>query len=97
DDGDLVLDRFLDRDDVLLYRVDLVERRVERRALTGAGRAGHEDRAVGLNDSHLEALARYVADPERVEREEHRLLVEEAHDDTLAPRGRDGDEAGRHA
>ena len=55
---ELVLDRVLDRDDVLLDRVELVERRVERRRLARAGRAGHEHRAVGLAEGLGEALER---------------------------------------
>ena len=47
DARELVLDRVLDRDDVALRLVDLVESRVERRGLARARRARDEHRAVG--------------------------------------------------
>ena len=52
-----VLDRVLDRDDLLLDRVDLVEGCVERGGLTRACRAGNENRAVGLAVRGLVAAA----------------------------------------
>ena len=55
---ELVLDRVLDRDDVLLGRVELVQRGVERRRLARAGRAGDEHGAVGLAERLGEALER---------------------------------------
>ena len=42
----LVLDRVLDGDDLERLVLDLVEGRVERGALAGAGRAGDQDDAV---------------------------------------------------
>src|SRR4051794_41682943 len=45
---ELVLDRVLDRDDVLLGRVDLGQRRVQRRRFTRAG----DRKSTRLNSSH---------------------------------------------
>ena len=50
----LVLDRVLDRDDLGRLVLDLVEGRVERRRLAGAGRAGDEHDAVRPVDHLLE-------------------------------------------
>ncbi len=45
----LVLDRVLDRDDVLVTRrVDVIDHRRQRRGLARAGRPGDEDEAAGL-------------------------------------------------
>ena len=65
---ELVLDRILDRDDVLGDVVDLAQRRVQRRRLARAGRAGDEDRAVGLAEGLLEAGPLVAAHAELVER-----------------------------
>ena len=49
DAGEHVLDRVLDRGDVLARRVDLLQRGVQRRGLAGTGRAGadhHAERGV---------------------------------------------------
>ncbi len=80
----LVLDRVLDRDDVAVDRVERVERRVERGGLARAGRAGDQHRAVGLVEARLEALAGLVAHAQRVDADQRRLLVEQAHDHALA-------------
>ena len=50
---ELVLDRILDGEDVEVRLVDLVQARVERGRLAGAGRAGDEDDAVGPRDQVL--------------------------------------------
>ena len=78
---DLELDRVLDRDDVLLGGVEHPERRVERRRLARAGRAGDEHRAVGLVDRALEARrARRSRHAELVEVvDDGAVLVEDAH------------------
>ena len=68
----LVLDRVLDRDDVLLGRVELAEGRVERRRLARAGRAGDEHGAVGLVERAAEAVALVVEEAELVELEDDR-------------------------
>ena len=52
DAGEPVLDRVLDGDDVDLGPADLGERRVERRRLARAGRAGDEQRAGRARENH---------------------------------------------
>ena len=54
---DLVLHRVLDGHERPVGSVQPAERRVQRRRLARAGRAGHEDRAVGPAKSGLEAQA----------------------------------------
>ena len=44
--GDLHFDRILERDDVVGRRLDRVQRRVQRRRLAAAGRAGDQDHAL---------------------------------------------------
>ena len=90
---DPVLDRILDRDDVSSRRRDLAERRVERRRLTGAGRAGDQHRAVGL--AAIEDWKRRPAvalHAELVERAERLLLVEDPDRCALAALGRQRDD-----
>src|SRR5438552_15140532 len=53
-----VLDRVLDRHDVLLVTVELVARRVERGRLTASGRPGDKDHAEGRRDESAERLTR---------------------------------------
>ena len=89
-----VLDRILDGDDVDLGPVDLGQRRVERRRLTGAGRPRDEERAGRAADDLLELRAHVVGEAELLERRRLLRLVEEAHDDRLAldrRQGRDAD------
>ena len=72
--------------------VDLVQRRVEGRRLTGAGRPGDEQRAGRLDDDLLEDVPHLVGEAELRERRRPLRLVEEAHDDPLAlDRRQDGD------
>ena len=59
---------------------------VQRRRLARSGRPGDQHRAVGLVDRTLEALV--LAHPQAVEVHDHRLLVEDAHDDRLAVHAR---------
>src|SRR4029079_17787599 len=84
DARELVLDRVLDRDDVLLGGIDLLERRVERGRLAAAGRAGDEDDAVALADQTLHGLQILTGEPELLEPEQRRRAVEQTHDDALA-------------
>ena len=62
--GQPVLDRVLDRDDVLVGRVELVEGAVEGGGLARAGRAGHQDGAVGAPVAGLEAAEHVLAEAE---------------------------------
>ena len=84
---ELVLDRVLDRDDVLLDRVELVERAVERGRLARAGRAGDEHGAVRLAEGLGEPLERLREHAQLLELDHHLALVQDAHDDLLAVGG----------
>jgi len=66
------------------------ERRVEGRALARAGRAGDQDRAVGLLESILEATPRLALHAEIVEAALGVAFVEDADRRPLAPLGRQG-------
>ena len=46
----LILDRIFDRDDLVFFVSDFVERRIERRRLTGTGRPGYQHHAVRLSN-----------------------------------------------
>ena len=52
----LVLDRVLDRDDLVFVVANLVQRAVERGRLTRTGRPGHQDHSIRLFDIDAEAL-----------------------------------------
>ena len=84
DAGELVLDRVLDGDDVLLGRVQHLQRGVERRRLARAGGPGDEDRAVRAREGLDEALALGVDHPELVEVDVGAVLVEHAQDGRFA-------------
>ena len=103
----LVLDRVLDRDDLVLDRLDLRQRRIERRRLAAAGRPGDEHHAVRLGDVLPEALQLGLREAEDVEPQlgellADRLLVEDADDRVLAvdarhDRDAEVDRLARHA
>ena len=85
----LILDRILDRDDLVFDRLDLRERRVERRRLAAAGRPGHEHHAVRLGDVLAEPAQLELREPQDVEAQlgellADRFLVEDADDRVLA-------------
>ena len=84
DPGHLVLDRILDREDLHVRLVELVERRVERRRLARAGRPRDEEDAVGLLQRLEEAPERVVEEAQLGEVERHAALVEDPHHDALA-------------
>src|SRR3954451_1628681 len=88
------LDRVFDGDDVDLRPVDLRQRRVERRRLTGARRAGRQDRARRLADDLGELRLHVLVEAEGSESRGLLRLVEQTHDDGLAldrRQGRDTD------
>src|SRR2546427_8758599 len=89
----LVLDRILDGDELLVGRVDLVERPVERGRLAAAGGAGHQDHAVGLRDQPVELRERVLRETERPEGHDDRRAVEDAEHDTLAVERGEGRDA----
>ena len=86
---DVVLDRVFGGDDLVGDLVQLVESRVERGGLAGAGRAGDQDDAVGLVDQLAELRpASPAAMPTLFEVERHDGAVEHADDDAFAEHGR---------
>ena len=86
---ELILDGILDGDDLLVGRVDLVERAVERGRLAGARGAGHEQDPVGEGDEALEARLGLRGKAEPLERQEDGRAIEEAHHDRFTVDGRD--------
>ncbi len=90
---DLVFDRILDRDDLDVGRVELGERRVQRRRLARAGRARDQHDAVRKLQHVDEFRQELIGEAERVEIEHDRFAVEDTHDHRFAVRGRHG----RHA
>ena len=89
----VVLDRVLDGDDLGRLVLDLVERRVQRGGLAGAGRAGDEHDPVRPVDELLERAVDVREHPAGLEVERHAALVEQPHDDAFAVDHRDD----RHA
>ena len=88
-----VLDRVLDRDDVLLDFVHVLKGRVEGGGLARAGRPGDQHRAVGLTEGALEPLTPGAVHSEFVERALGVVLVEDADGRPLAALGRQGGDA----
>src|SRR5262249_23882629 len=84
DAEELVLDRVLDGDDLLVGSVDLVERTVERGGLAAAGGAGHQDHAVRLVDERSELAQDVLGKAERLEVHDDARAVEDAEHDALA-------------
>jgi hypothetical protein len=89
----LVLDRILDRDDVLFDGIDLGQHRIKRRRLAAAGRPGDEDDAVTLarQPAHGFEIASYQ--PQFLQAEDVGAAVEQAHDDAFAEGRRQGGDA----
>src|SRR5690606_30858180 len=77
DSGQVVLDRVLRGDDLDVGTIELLERRVEGRRLSGAGRPGDEEDAVRPLDDLLEALVVGLVETELLEVDEAILLVED--------------------
>src|SRR5713101_2516361 len=90
---ELVLDRVLDGHDVEVRPVDLAEGRVERGGLAAPGGPRHQHDPVRLVDQPLHGGELVLVHPDLGEVEQHRALVEQAHDDALAEHGGRGGEA----
>ncbi len=90
DAGQPVLDWVLDGDDVDLGLADLGQRRVQRRRLARAGRAGDQQHAVRLGEGLGEAGVVVLAETEPFEVQVDGAGVEHAQDDLLTPHGRQG-------
>ena len=84
---ELVFDRILDRDDPAFLDIEAAEKRVKRRALAAAGRAGDEHDAVGDRDQVADPFFRGGVEPEP--REIEVLLPEQAQADIFAVDARD--------
>src|SRR5690606_25845048 len=93
DSGQVVLDRVLRGDDLDVGTIELLERRVEGRRLSGAGRPGDEEDAVRPLDDLLEALVVGLVETQLLEVDEAILLVEDSHDDALAVSSRESADA----
>ena len=85
----LVLDRVLDGDDVLLRRVDLVQRGIEGGGLAAAGRAGDQDDAAGAGQEPLHEAARSLGQADLRQGQDAALLVQKPQHHPLAEKGRD--------
>src|SRR5450756_793322 len=77
----LVLDRVLDRDDVLAGHIQTVERGVEGRRLAGAGRTRDDDHAVRLADDIVEQGQRIIEESKVLEWHHGSALVQDTQDD----------------
>ena len=84
----LVLDRVLDRYDVVLRVVQLLQHRVERCRLAGTGRTGHENHSVRRVDRLLEFVERALVHAHLVDAAGEGRLIENTNDDLLAVGGR---------
>ena len=81
---ELILDRVFGGDDLGFVALDFQQRAVERGALAGAGRAGHQDDAVRQADQFAEGGVKVVLHAELAERELHRALVQQTQHDAFA-------------
>ncbi|MCY1397815.1 hypothetical protein D9M71_128340 [compost metagenome] len=84
DGGNPVFDRVLHRDDLAHAIVDRFEGGVEGRRLARAGRAGHQDDAVGLVDPGIHHFQVIRQQPQAIEAQALPLLRQQAHDHRLA-------------
>src|SRR5262249_46163873 len=76
DAAKLILDRILNRDDLVFDRFDLRQRRVERCRLAAAGGTGDEYHAVRLRDVFAEAAQLLLREAEDVEPQLLELLAD---------------------
>src|SRR5690606_18737100 len=88
---EVIFDRILDREDLLLRSDDGMEGGVERGGLAASGRTGDEDDPVGPFDQPDETAVGFLVHAELGQREEDAIFVEHAHDDPLAEKH--GDDA----
>ncbi len=93
---DVVLDRILDRHQVAVHALDLVERGVERGGLAAPGGSRDQHHAVGLVDRALEGFERRALEPEVRGVARERLLVEQTQHHLLAERGGERRDADVH-
>ena len=90
DQRQVVLDRVLDRADVVLHRADGVQRGVERGRFSAAGRPGHQDDAVGGVDVLPEDAQHVLGKAQVFEVQRDGAGIEHADDGLFAVRGGEG-------
>ena len=89
DAGQLVFDRVFRGDDLRVRTVDFDQRTVERRGLTGPGRAGHQNDAVRQPNQLAKHAIRFRVHPQTAQFEDHRAFVENTQHDPFAVDHRD--------
>ena len=80
----LVFDRIFDGDDVLVSRIDLVQRRVQSGRLAASGRTADQDHPIRLVGHRLPHLERRRGEAEFAHPQAGAALVQDAHHDLLA-------------
>ena len=90
---DVVFDRFLGRQQLVLDGVEAPQGGIERGRLAGTGRAGHDDDAVGLVDVLAEVLVDVVGHADVLQVQGDGGAVEHAQHDAFAELGREGGHA----
>ena len=88
-----VLDRVLDGDDLVLGRVDLLQRGVQRGGLAAAGGPGHQDHPAGPVDDIAHARQNPGRHAQAVQGQQPGALIEQAHHHRLAVLHRHGRDA----
>ena len=84
DQGQVVLDRVLDRADIVFHAGDFVQCGIQRRRLAASGRSGDEHDPVGSSNRLLERRQNILGEPEIVEVEREVARVEHADDGLFA-------------
>src|SRR6266540_3097024 len=96
DEPHAVFDRVFQREGAHVRRARFAEDRVERGGLAAAGRAGHEDDAVGLVDEFAKLREHVRLEAERVQVPDLRGRIEDAQHDIFAVSGRQAGDAQVH-
>ena len=85
-----VLDRILDGHDVADLLVELVDRGIERRRLTTAGRTGHDHHSVRRMEHAVILRISALRESELRQGDQRAAPVEQPHNQLFAPNGLDG-------
>ncbi|KAG1394739.1 hypothetical protein G6F59_014124 [Rhizopus arrhizus] len=88
DTGEVVLHRVFHGQDVAGAAVELAQRRIQRGGLATAGRAGHQQHAVGLVDGILEQLLLVRLVAQLVDAQLGRTAIQDTQHHLLAEQGR---------
>src|SRR6516225_4347093 len=88
---ELILDRILNSDDVLVGRIDTAETSVQGRRLTGAGGPGRQNDSMALPDQPIDLAKIVTRETEAIEVYVNQRLrsIKQAEHDALAKSGRD--------